>query len=45
MLDTFFKEKLRSNFNKYSNVHKIKIRNVIIYALEHNLVKLNCHNN
>jgi hypothetical protein len=45
MLDTFFKEKLKSNFNKYSNVHKIKIRNVITYALEYNLVKLNCHEN
>jgi hypothetical protein len=44
MLTKFFKEKLRSNFNKYSSVHKIKIRNVITYALEYNLVKLNCRN-
>lgn len=42
ILDKFFKEKLRTSFNKYSNVHKIKIRNVIIYALEYNLFKVNC---
>ena len=42
MLDDFFKTKLKTRFNKYSNVHKIKIRNVIIYALEYNLFKVNC---
>jgi len=42
MLIKFFKEVLNADFNKYSNVHKIKIRNVIIYALEHNLFKVNC---
>jgi hypothetical protein len=44
ILDRFFKDKLRTSFNKYSNVHKIKIRNVIIYALEYNLFKVNCRN-
>jgi len=42
MLNEFFKEKLKSDFNKYSSVHKIKIRNVIIHALEYNLFKTNC---
>ena len=42
LLENFFKDKLNANFNNYSSVHKIKIRNVIIYALEHNLLKVNC---
>jgi len=42
ILNEFFKDKLRTDFNKYSSVHKIKIRNVIIYALEYNLFKVNC---
>jgi len=37
-----FKEKLNINFNLYSNVQHIQIRNVMIYGLIYNLRKFNC---
>lgn len=42
MLDRIFKEKLELDFNKFSQVHKIKIRNVVIFGIEYNLFKINC---
>jgi hypothetical protein len=45
LLERIFKEKLDINFNNYSVVHKIKIRNVIIFAIEHNLFRVNCRGN
>ena len=45
LLEKVFKEKLQISFNNYSVVHKIKIRNVIIFALEHNLFRVNCRGN
>jgi hypothetical protein len=42
LLDKIFKENLKIHFDNYSIVHKIKIRNVIIFALEHNLFRVNC---
>lgn len=44
LLDKIFKENLKIHFDNYSVVHKIKIRNVIIFALEHNLFRVNCRN-
>lgn len=42
LLSQIFKEKLNIDFNNYSSVHKIKIRNVIIFALEYDLFRVNC---
>jgi hypothetical protein len=42
LLEKFFKEQLRTEFDRYSVVHKIKIRNVIVFALEYNLFRVNC---
>jgi len=42
LLEKIFKDKLNIHFDNYSVVHKIKIRNVIIFALEHNLFRVNC---
>lgn len=42
LLEKVFREKLQIRFDNYSVVHKIKIRNVIIFALEHNLFRVNC---
>lgn len=45
LLEKIFREKLQIRFDNYSVVHKIKIRNVIIFALEHNLFRVNCRSN
>lgn len=42
ILGKIFTESLNLRFDNYSVVHKIKIRNVIIYALEYNLFRVNC---
>jgi hypothetical protein len=45
LLEKVFREKLQIRFDNYSVVHKIKIRNVIIFALEYNLFRVNCRSN
>lgn len=45
LLEKIFKDNLQINFNNYSVVHKIKIRNVIIFGLEYNLFRVNCRGN
>lgn len=42
MLTNIFKDDLQLNFNVYSNVQKIKIRNVILFGIEYNLFRINC---
>jgi hypothetical protein len=42
LLSKIFAENLNLRFDNYSVVHKIKIRNVIIFALEYNLFRVNC---
>lgn len=42
ILTKIFTDALNLRFDNYSVVHKIKIRNVIIYALEYNLFRVNC---
>lgn len=42
LLDKIFAAKLKIDFNNYSSVHKIKIRNVIIFGIEYNLFRVNC---
>lgn len=42
LLEDIFQSKIGVNFNNYSNVNKIQIRNVIIYGLHHNLRKNIC---
>lgn len=42
LLKRIFEKELQLNFERYSSVHKMKIKNVIIYALEHTLVRVNC---
>jgi len=45
LLTKIFDDKLQIKFDNYSVVHKIKIRNVIIFGLEHNLFRVNCRGN
>lgn len=42
LLDKILPKVVGTNLNKYSNVHQLQIRNVIIYGLEYNLVKTMC---
>lgn len=41
-IQIFMAPNLNLDFNKYSNVQRIQIRNVLIYGLIYNLKKLNC---